>query len=160
MSSLYKPASEVKNKSENRLPQFPECFVCGTQNRRGLHLPFYRMEQGAWAEFTPDKECAGYRNQVHGGIISAVLDESVVWAAYVASGRFGVTAGITIRFLKPVHTGMCYTVSGRFDRIKKNICLCSASIEGPEGEVCARAESRIVLMGEQQSDDLLNATIR
>ena len=81
------------------LPGFPHCFVCGAENPRGLRIPFAAKGDGVEAEYTAESEHVGYEDVVHGGIISALLDEAIIWAVYVSTGRFGVTAELCIRFL-------------------------------------------------------------
>jgi acyl-coenzyme A thioesterase PaaI-like protein len=52
------------------------CFVCGIDNPIGLHLAFYTDDDGRCiAHFHPKPEHQGYPGQLHGGIISALLDE-------------------------------------------------------------------------------------
>jgi acyl-coenzyme A thioesterase PaaI-like protein len=66
-----------KNSTDSRLPQFSHCFVCGSENQRGLKIKFCLCDEGVEAVFTPDVTHAGYENVVHGGILSALLDEAV-----------------------------------------------------------------------------------
>ncbi len=51
-------------------------------------------------EFRP--EHVGFRQTVHGGLISTILDELMVWACGVATRRFSYCAEMTIRFGRPV----------------------------------------------------------
>jgi len=138
----------------SELPEFPGCFVCGKDNPGGLRLHFYREGSTVKAEFVPDVIFAGYGNIVHGGIVSAVLDEAIVWAAYVSEKRFGVTAELNIRFLKPVPVKEMCIVSGRVTESKKRICTCEAFLTDKSGTVFAKASGRILLMKQKESDEL------
>jgi len=142
----------VKNSVE--LPEFPGCFVCGKDNPRGLKLRFIRDGSAVKAEFIPDITFAGYRDIVHGGIVSSVLDEAIVWAAYVSEGRFGVTAEINVRFSRPVPIEKMCIVRGRVIESKRRICMCEASLTDKDGSIFAQASGKVLLMGQKQSDEL------
>ncbi len=126
------------------LPEFPGCFVCGRKNERGLKLTFSVENGGVRAEFTPDATLAGYNDTVHGGIVSALLDEAIVWAAYVATGRFGVTAELNIRFLRPLIVGRPCIVSGRLFEDRKKLWKMEAEILDQGGVVVARAMGKVI----------------
>ena len=56
-------------------PNSRMCFLCGIDNPIGLKLKFYTDEEGRCiARFRPKPEHQGYPGQLHGGIISALLD--------------------------------------------------------------------------------------
>jgi len=51
------------------------CFVCGIDNSIGLHLHFYPDDEGRCiARFRPQPHHQGYPGQLHGGLISTLLD--------------------------------------------------------------------------------------
>ncbi|TAN42868.1 MAG: PaaI family thioesterase [Nitrospirae bacterium] len=77
------------------------CFVCGKNNTIGLKLLFARKPDAAEAEFIPSKELQGYSGIVHGGIISAVLDEAMIQAS-MSEKDTPVTAEIKVRFRNPL----------------------------------------------------------
>ena len=71
------------------------CFGCGDDNPIGLHLRFTRDQEGVKASFIPGPEHQGFDDVIHGGIISAVLDEAMAWAAAYA-GFWAVTGEMRI----------------------------------------------------------------
>lgn len=79
------------------------CFACGDLNEHGLQLSFsVDLEKGtAETDYVVAKKFNGWQDTVHGGIISTMLDESMVYACG-ASGFFVVTGELTVRFRKPV----------------------------------------------------------
>ncbi len=79
------------------------CFVCGRDNPCGLKLTLTNVNGKVVTEFTPVKVYQGYTGITHGGIISTVLDEAMIYAA-MKDGEFPVTAELTIRFKKPLMT--------------------------------------------------------
>jgi hypothetical protein len=56
------------------------CFGCGDDNAIGLRLRFAPSGEGVKASFVPGVDHQGFHHVVHGGIISAVLDEAMAWA--------------------------------------------------------------------------------
>jgi acyl-coenzyme A thioesterase PaaI-like protein len=80
------------------------CFVCGKDNPAGLQLSFESRNGTITATFTPRAEHQGYKLMVHGGILSAVLDEASAWAA-INAGYPALTAEINVRFKNILMTG-------------------------------------------------------
>jgi len=78
--------------------------VCGVENPHGLHARFYELAGGELlGVFTPGAEHQSYPGRLHGGISSAILDETVGRAILVAQPEvWGVTAEFTVRFRAPV----------------------------------------------------------
>lgn len=90
------------------------CFGCGRLNRNGLQLDFYALpdQDGVWTPFTPRPEHEGFTSMVHGGIITAVLDEVMGWAVF-ARGVWSVTGKLEIAFRQPVVVGVPTRATGR-----------------------------------------------
>lgn len=80
------------------------CLICGLENSLGLKADFYNMEDNSvGAIFTFKDVHQSYPGRVHGGMISALLDELAGRALWVTDPElFGVTATMTIKFRKPV----------------------------------------------------------
>ncbi|MDA8387369.1 MAG: PaaI family thioesterase [Nitrospiraceae bacterium] len=87
------------------------CFACGRENPEGLHLVFEGGGRGVMAFFTPERRHQGYKGIVHGGIISAILDEAMAHAA-IKAGQMPVTAEISVRFRNALPVGQKVRVEG------------------------------------------------
>ena len=89
------------------------CFACGPENRVGLKLVFRvdRENRSARADVTLAKHFNGWKGITHGGIVSTLLDEAMIYA-YGALGWLSVTGEITVRFRKPVPTEKQLLVEG------------------------------------------------
>lgn len=89
------------------------CFVCGRANPVGLHLRFLRDEQNrVQADFTPLPEHQGFPGVMHGGLISAVLDETIGRTA-IALDLWCVTGELTVRYHQPVAIGEPVRITGK-----------------------------------------------
>jgi len=85
-----------------KLPHTKSCFVCGLNNPIGLKLDLETDGLLVRARFAPGPEHVGFKETVHGGLISTVLDEVMVWAIGVRTKRFAYCAELSVRFVQPV----------------------------------------------------------
>jgi uncharacterized protein (TIGR00369 family) len=99
------------------LPRYQEqgCFVCGKNNRLGLHLTFRLEEDMTYTEFVPQADHQGYDGIVHGGILAAILDDAMANCLWLR-GIPAVTARMTVRYHEPVPVGTHLLVYGRLLR--------------------------------------------
>ena len=60
------------------------CMICGMNNNYGVKAQFYNMEDGSvMTPFVFREEHQSYPGRVHGGIITAMLDELGLRAYWV-----------------------------------------------------------------------------
>ena len=89
-----------------------QCFVCGQDNPIGLKLVFQPDGDGVRAEFVPSELHVGYDGLIHGGIISAIVDDALANVWYTR-GRQAVTAKIEVRFRREVRPGEHLVISAQ-----------------------------------------------
>lgn len=92
------------------------CFVCGLKNKFGIHAHFYITElEELIAVFTPSEEHQSYPGRLHGGIASAVLDETIGRAILnkYETEVWGVTIDLSVKFKKPIPLNEELKVIGR-----------------------------------------------
>lgn len=130
------------NESARKLPRYPGCFVCGPDNVAGLNLDFFADGETVFTETVLDRRFAGWENHVHGGIISALLDETLTWAAIVATRQMFYTAELRVRFLKPLDPDERIRVTAHTLSVRRKLVVAGAQIETARGEIVATAESR------------------
>ena len=86
------------------------CFVCGIDNKLSLNAQFLDLEDGSICGlFTTSPEHQGYPDRVHGGVIAAILDETIGRAVQTLNPEiFGVTIEMTDTDVStgPVHAIM------------------------------------------------------
>ncbi len=121
-------------------PNSKMCLVCGLKNGSGLHASFYEVAGGELvARFTPRDEHQSYPGRLHGGMVTAILDETIGRAVMIGGGEdvWGVTVEFTTRFKKPVPLGVELTVVGRIVREEGRIFEGTGELLLPGGEVAA-----------------------
>lgn len=92
------------------------CFGCGKANETGLRLEFFRSEDGTVVSLPTISDCfEGPKGFVHGGIIAALLDETMSKAVRTA-GFTAMTRHMSIEYLRPVPSGAPLRLEGRVIR--------------------------------------------
>ena len=121
------------------------CLVCGLKNDGGLHASFHELETGELvALFTARDEHQSYPGRVHGGIITAMLDETIGRAIMIAyqADFWGVTVEFTTKFKKPVPIGVELRVVGRITGEEGRVFIGTGEILLPDGEVAATGKGK------------------
>jgi uncharacterized protein (TIGR00369 family) len=138
------------------------CLVCGADNPFGLQARFFELEAAGAAGrellgvFTLREEHQSYPGRLHGGISSAILDETIGRAISIAHpGTWGVTAELTLRYRKPLPlTGEVRAV-GRITRDTRRLFEGTGEILLDDGSVAVEASGKYLKMdlGEITDDD-------
>jgi len=121
------------------------CFACGPENPAGLQVEIAKREKGiAEIRWEPAREYQGFRDILHGGIVSTLLDEAMAHAALsVATGA--ATAQMTVHFRKPVRTDRPVLASAEVVEHRGRL-LRVRGVLAQEGEEKASAEGKFVLV--------------
>ena len=115
------------------------CYVCGKDNPQGLRLDFQHPQKGVLtATVVFSKEHQGYRDIVHGGMVSMLLDEMMVNLAW-KEGKLAVTAELNVRLKKPTPVGKKILFEGRIDREEPRMIHASATAKDEKGVILASA---------------------
>lgn len=121
------------------------CIVCGKDNPIGLHAAFEYGEGRAHASLVLPHTYQGWGQVAHGGIVSALLDEAMFYAL-MSLGWSGVTAEITVRYLRPTPTeeplaveAMVETRHGRYGRAMARIVHEGKTVAEARGKFLAPA---------------------
>ncbi|GLI38943.1 PaaI family thioesterase [Geobacter hydrogenophilus] len=116
------------------------CFICGSNNPIGLHAVFTADPEKGRAEtrVSIPEHFQGWQGIVHGGILSALLDE-ICAQACMARGLQVVTSEMRLRYRKPVPTGSVVTVIGEIVGDRRRLIDVRGVIE-MDGQTMAEAE--------------------
>ncbi|MEW6213623.1 MAG: PaaI family thioesterase [Nitrospirota bacterium] len=128
---------------KNKLEDDNYCFVCGEKNPNGLRLNFSLHDRKALAEFVPQKIHQGYKDIVHGGIISTLIDEAMVKAALM-QGILAITAEITVRFKNPLMVGERAIIEASIIKMNKRIIETSARIKKTDNTLIAEGYAKLL----------------
>jgi uncharacterized protein (TIGR00369 family) len=132
--SLGGPVSPARLPAVKRLPKTRSCFCCGASNPLGFQFELASAGDEVETRFAFKPEYCGFPNVVHGGLITAALDELMAWAVGVAAGQFAYAAELNVRFLKPVAPGVEVLGRGRLIENKRGrIFLPEARILSADG---------------------------
>jgi len=136
--------------TKRQLPWSETCFVCGDANPRGMDARFELDAEGrVILETTVDKHFEGYGGHVHGGVLTALLDETAGWAATVAVGRLCLAIEITVRFRRPVPGGAFVKVVGEPIEKESRFFRARATMTDISGKVVATADGRFMPVAEE-----------
>ena len=123
------------------------CFVCGESNPGGVHVRFYEQEDGSLlARFTGADHHQGYPGRMHGGVITAIMDETMGRAIMIPHGEaiWGVTAELSVRFRRPVPLGVELTAVGRIALEKSRTFEGTGELYLPDGSVAVEGSGKYV----------------
>lgn len=122
----------------------PRCVACSPNNKSGLKLDFQGVGAGAVrAPFDCGVAFEGYPGQLHGGIISTLLDAAMANCLF-AQNLQAVTAELSVRFKAPVVLKHPAIVEARVVRDLFPLFLMEASVT-QDGEVKATATAKFVV---------------
>lgn len=129
------------------------CFACGELNPGGLHLDFEVSRNRAEAHCVGQQRHQGYDGLLHGGIVTALLDEAMGWAIF-QQGIWGVTARINVSFRLPVPVGEQLVVVGEIARDRGRLIETRGTVSGPDGAVLAEGDATFMRMPEDRRREL------
>ncbi len=127
------------------------CFGCGALNPTGLHLQFFAAVDGTrvWADFTPDRRQEGAPGLVHGGLLAALLDETLGWALF-GHGIWAVTTRLSLTYRRQVPIGTPIRVSAWLVRDRGRALLAEGRIEGQDGQTLVEAAGTFMRVPESR----------
>ncbi len=134
-------------------PNSSFCFVCGVKNVAGVKVRFYETvatdgTQEILARFWGQPCHQGYPGRMHGGVLTGILDETIVRAINYGAGveveTWGITVELTTRFLQPVPLNVEISARGRIRKQNRRMFTGSGEIYLPDGAVAARAAGKFL----------------
>ncbi len=122
----------------NDTSSYQRCFVCGQRNREGLQTRFWMEGQDIVTEFLPSSQHQGFPGVTHGGIIAALLDETLGRTG-VLEGEWMMTGRFALRFRAPAPIGQPVRVCARIVRKRKGAVEAAGEAALKDGTVVAEA---------------------
>jgi len=129
------------------------CFVCGFENPHGLGAVFYDDGVEVWTEVTPGEYHQSWPGILHGGVVTAILDETIGRVAFLHD-RWVQTAKLEMRFIKSAPLGQPLTARGRLTQDRRRLMLMEGELIGPDGTRLAEAKGTFVPVPDDVRADL------
>ncbi len=121
-----------------------QCFCCGADNDKGLHLIITYPEKGsAETSLEVPSYFSGWKKMTHGGFLATILDEIMAHACVGISQR-AVTAEMTVRFQKIVEIGSRIRAVGKVHEARGRVLNTRGWFYDEEGTVAAEATARFI----------------
>ncbi len=146
----------------NDRSEFQLNWVHGLRNPSGLHLQ-YSLERDAAAgthrvvtEWTASDEHVGFPGFVHGGLLSAVLDDAMGRATALLK-RWVVTGRLEVRYRAGAPTGVPLHCEGWMTRVTSRLVTSEGRIVLPSGDVAAEATGTYMPLNAELRRDMLGA---
>ncbi len=118
------------------------CFVCGKANPSGLRLDFSLSNGHASATFLPDKTHQGYRDILHGGLISTLIDEAAVKAAASLDIQ-AITVEICVRFKTTLMIGERCIIEASVKPVRGRLIEGVAVVKKIDGTLVAEGQLKL-----------------
>ena len=132
---------------KGKQPNSKMCLVCGLKNPSGLRSSFYEMDNGELlAVFKPMTEHQSYPGRLHGGIATAILDETIGRAIMIKYSQsvWGVTMEFTTRYKQPIPLDEEIRVIGRVTKETKRHFEGTGEILLKDGSVAAEGRGKFL----------------
>jgi acyl-coenzyme A thioesterase PaaI-like protein len=123
------------------------CLVCGLKNVYGLKASFYQLENKELVCIvTPSEVHQSYPGRLHGGMTTALLDETIGRAIMMRYEEmmWGVTVEFTTKFKKPIPLDRELRVVGRITNDTSRFFEGTGEILMPDGEIAASGYGKYI----------------
>jgi uncharacterized protein (TIGR00369 family) len=130
-------------------------MVCGMQNPASLKARFLELEDGELLGiFEPTPQHQSYPGRLHGGVSSAILDETIGRAINMdQEDAWGVTVELTIRYRKPVPLDGEIRAIARITKDSRRLFEGTGEILLADGTIAVEASGKYLKMPIDQIAD-------
>ena len=132
------------------------CLVCGLKNPFGLKGSFYELANDELVcIFKPGEVHQSYPGRLHGGIVTAILDETIGRAIMMKHEEmvWGVTMEFFTRFKKPIPLDQELRVVGRITGQAGRIFEGTGEVILPGGEIAATGNGKYMRLAIEKIAD-------
>jgi len=143
------------------LPHTAGCLVCGPGNAKGLRLHLHVDPQTGIVQtrFAPGAEHIGFAGMAHGGVLAAVFDEAMVWAASWAGKRFCVCGEMNVRFRRKAPVGHELIFRARVESSRAKLIATSAEAVDAHGVIVAAATGKYVPIPREENHQFVRTFV-
>lgn len=119
-------------------PDSNACFICGKQNSFGLKLDFYEVDGRVETSFLPKPEYQGWPGYLHGGILYAILDETLGRVGFTIDS-WTLSGRVEIRYREPAPIDQPLRVVGTLVRDRGRAIEVQGYAQLADGTIVAEA---------------------
>lgn len=132
------------------------CVICGMDNPFGIKAQFYNMEDGSVVSpFQFSDIHQSYPGRVHGGLITAMLDELGLRCLWSKGGNdWGVTISLETKFRKPVPYNAPLFAKGILLSSTKKFVIGETKIYDAFGTLLANGETKYIKLAPEMIADV------
>ena len=95
-------------------------------------------------EYTPPAHVGSWRNVLHGGVISTLLDEAIILVGMASFRSAASTASLEIRFRNPAPTCTKLIISANRTKMSQKTVDVEANLALEDGTVCATGTGKVM----------------
>ncbi len=130
-------------------------MICGMDNSFGVQAQFYEMEdQSLCGKFTFKEEHQSYPGRVHGGMISAMLDELACRAFWILEPKkLAVTFDLETKYRKPVPYGVELKGRGKILKHTSRYFVAECFILNEQNDILAEGIIKYLILPDEQISD-------
>ncbi|MCL2155841.1 MAG: PaaI family thioesterase [Leptospirales bacterium] len=126
------------------------CFGCGPSNEHGLKMRLYLDDKIVYSNMVIAEHMVGWKNIIHGGIASAMLDECMGRCAMFLLKKFAFTKTMTINYHKSLIVGDTVKVESEIEEhINDREVRVLGRIFNSKGELCITSTCIMNMVGEE-----------
>ena len=126
------------------------CFGCSPDNERGLQMEFFEKDEYIFSEWDPKPHLSGFKNVLHGGIQTTILDEIACWVVFIKCQTSGVTTALNAKFKNSAFTDNGkLTIRAKLISQEKKFANIHAEILDSNGKVCSEAEVQYMIFPQE-----------
>ncbi|MBI5284315.1 MAG: PaaI family thioesterase [Chloroflexi bacterium] len=129
------------------------CYACGHQNEHGLHMQFRLEGDRTVCDYTPCDFQQGYPGRMHGGVVSALIDETMGWAVYHAA-RWGATARLNVRFRQPVYLDRALRIEAWIVKDRHRLIELRSEIRDESGALLVEGDGTFMRLDGRIADEM------
>jgi acyl-coenzyme A thioesterase PaaI-like protein len=144
--------------SWSKQPNSHDCFICGIQNPIGLNVAFWQSEERVTTRVILSEEYQSYPGIAHGGVVTALLDETMGRAIIGLRDAFAFTAKLEVKFVQPTPLNTPLEVSGWIARERRGWFQTEGAIVvEATGQTIATAVGTFVFLPEGHEEQMRDA---
>ncbi len=127
----------------NDTTDYQRCFACGQRNPFGLQLVFRLENDTIVADFQPREEHQGFPGVIHGGIVAAVLDETLGRTSILSENpEWTMTGRLEVRYRRYVPYGSLLRVRASLGKQRRRMVQATGVLTLAEDEQTILADAQ------------------